>query len=212
MKKKHLILIALILPLITQMANTANLYKSITNLEGWEKIIGSYFIGLSAEYSIFVCIYVGSRSAGACFAILSFFVGILFHDHWDYFVVDFKNIIRDPMHLTYHKDFLKSTILQFINNLLTWYLAELYVKELKKEGYINEEADISKRIADLRNKEAEESRRVAEVSRILAEKQKEERLLKNSITEGNKEVESLSEQITHLKKQKAGLTPRKEVV
>jgi len=199
LKIKHLILFALVLPLITQMFNTANLYQSISNLYGWERLVASYFVGVSFEISIFVCILSGSRSAGAWFAVLSFVVGIFFHDSWDYFIVDFQNVLKDPVHIGYHKKFYYTTLLQFINSVLVWFLSELYVSKIKLEGNLEEEKHLNNRLHSLRMEVADLSSRSTELNTITVERER-------SITEANKRLTKLEQEIVSLQKKKAGMS------
>ena len=205
-KIQHIILFALILPLITQMFNTANLYQSGSNLYGWEKLIAAYFVGVSFEFSIFVCILAGSRTAGAWFAILSFFVGILFHDSWDYFIIDFPNVIKDPMHISYHKKFYTTTLLQLINSILVWFLSELYVTKLKETKVNKALADLEQKVADTEQQLAEQIQKSAGLNRILADTDNVLQSRRNDIVESNQRLTEIELEIKSLQKKKAGMS------
>lgn len=123
-KKNNIILIVLVLALFVQVFNTASLYSSFSNLSDIMKFIGSAFIGISAEIGIFACVFAGSSKAGKYFAILSFFVGLLFHSNFiDIQSIDFWTT----------KKFISSTLLQLINSSLVWFLSELYVTRTEGE-------------------------------------------------------------------------------
>jgi hypothetical protein len=125
--QKRLVLAALFLSLIVLMENTANLYGYISNLKDFQKTMAMYFMGISAEVAIFICIYCGSQTAGFVFALLSFLVGMTFHN-WNqpvffYSANDWTNFQFIPT-----KHFFASLLLQLINSSIVLYLSILHVK------------------------------------------------------------------------------------
>lgn len=187
---KHLILFALFLALLVQVFNTASLYKSFSHLDEPLRFISSMFIGVSAEFAIFVCIYAGSRSAGASFAILSFFVGIMFHNNFsDVTQIDFW----------YQKNFLSSSLMQIINSVLVWFLSELYVKKLKEQNLKTEFPKTEQDLKDVQ-KELKNSRESLDYTNVVLSDLKQEYEV---LTQKKSKLE---QDIVSLQKRKAGMS------
>lgn len=211
--KNYLILTALILALVVQVFNTSALYSSGSNLLGLENEIAGYFIGISAEFAIFICILSGSREAGGWFAILSFFVGILFHDHWSEFVLDIPHFPDNWYLIGKHKAFYSTTLLQIINSALVWFLSELYVQKQEKAAGQQNLAELQQNLADHEQKKARLQQDLTDLEQEYNRKQKtlssyQQELIQLESTE--KELKNrkarLEQDIISLQKRKAGMS------
>lgn len=126
---KHAVLATLFLILVVPVFNTSNLYGKYSDLQGLEKEIARYFLGITFEIAIFVCVKAGYRPAGIFFALVSLVIGLLFH-------VPFSDIryFND----WYQHKFISSVTIQIGISSMVYFLSELYVLLLKKEqAYIN---------------------------------------------------------------------------
>ena len=188
---KTAILAALVLLLVVQTLNTGTLYSNYSHLEkdGLRFLAGA-FVGIGCEFAIFICIMAGSRFAGLTFALLSFVVGILFHN-------EFKDLREIDFWTT--RAFLSTTVMQIVNSSLVWFLSELYVKKLNEERLIQEIPVAEKHLS--------------EVKQELATLQHEFQSKNNLLTQFKQELEGLSEkkhlleqQIISLQKRKAGMS------
>ncbi len=154
---KRFLLISLFLGLVVLMFNTSELYGYISHLHGKEKAIACVFIGISAEFSIFTVIYVGYRIAGFCFALLSFLVGMTFHNWTNpvflYNVTDWTDFDFRP-----NKYFFATFLIQGGLSLIVWFLSESYVDQLK-------EAKIKTSLAKLQRQEANLQQSVAKLKK-----------------------------------------------
>lgn len=202
----HFILAALFLALTVQVFNTSNLYIGFSNLPDPYKTIAGYFIGLSAEFSIFICIYAGSRAAGGWFAIITFFAGILFHDHWKEVYINI-----DERYFHFPTPFLSSTLLQFMNSVLVWFLSELFIEKQKITENMQTLAELNETISEtkqritLLNIEVEilnDEKKAIELQKTKHNAEYANMLLDLSNYEHKRD--SLKQEITTLQKQKAG--------
>jgi hypothetical protein len=203
----HFILAALFLALIVQVFNTSSLFMSYSNLQDPYKQIAGYFVGLSFEFSIFICIYAGSRSAGAFFAIITFFCGILYHNHWKEVVIDF-----DTSTFYFSTAFLSSTLIQFMNSVLAWFLSELYIE---KQNIVQANQSLSKLKSELADLSFHISNKVSE-SKTINESISHDRILYNKmvneLAQWEQKRESLKQEISTLQKQKAGASKGQNVI
>jgi hypothetical protein len=211
--KNYLILFSLVLALIVQVFNTSALYSSGSNLIGLENQIAGYFIGISAEFAIFICILSGSRAAGGWFAILSFFVGILFHDHWSEFVLDIPHFPDNWYLISKHKAFYSTTLLQIINSALVWFLSELYVEKQQKAAGQQTLADLEQNITAYEQKTAQAQQDLTDLEQERKRKLSQLENISSSIIRRNieeKEAEKrkaeLEQEIISLQKRKAGMS------
>ena len=202
----HFILAALFLALIVQVFNTSSLFMSYSNLLDPYKQIAGYFVGLSFEFSIFICIYAGSRSAGAFFAIITFFCGILYHNHWKEVVIDF-----DTSTFYFSTAFLSSTLIQFMNSVLSWFLSELYIEKQKLTILLYELTDVNQQIInattdlellkieiEILNKEK------ADIQKSISKDKVQHSEMLNDLSQWKQTREDLRQEIFHLQKKKAG--------
>jgi hypothetical protein len=182
-RKNRLILIVLGLALLVQVFNAASLYHSFSNLSDILKFLGSAFIGISAEIGIFTCVYAGSDTAGKYFAVLSFFVGILFHSTFtELSEIDFLTTRR----------FIASSLMQIINSSLVWFLSDQYVKRTEGEKAKTDYKKIKQEITELKANHrffVQANNRVNEETVILEQKKAE-----------------LEQEVKRLQKSKAGLS------
>jgi hypothetical protein len=209
--KKLLILIGLFLALIVQVFNTASLYGTFSHLSQPLKFIGECFVGVSLEFGIFICIYNGSRSAGAWFALGSFFVGIMFHDNWQGTNIEYD---LNPFQITrFHlpKVFISSSLLQAMNSMLVWFFSELYVNKLKVKDLWEEIIKLTKQKTEAEQDLTEANRKTAEVEQKLTAINKElsaseKRVFKASelIVQLEQDAAELKQAIVSLQKSKAG--------
>lgn len=182
-RKNSLILIVLALALFVQVFNAASLYASFSNLSDIMRFAGSAFIGISAEIGIFTCVYAGSSRAGKYFAVLSFFVGILFHANFtDFNYIDFWT----------SKNFIASTLMQIINSSLVWFLSELYVERTETDRTKTDYKKIKQEFDTLK--------------KTLPMLSKEVKGFEHDIEIGQQMKAQLEQDIRKLQKQKAGMS------
>jgi hypothetical protein len=196
---KHFILVSLFLALTVQVFNTSSLYISFSNLENPYKIIAGYFIGVSAEFSIFICIYAGSRAAGGWFAIITFFCGILFHNHWQEVQINIERSIY-----YFPTAFLSSTILQFMNSVLVWFLSELYIEKRNAAVIYKSIAELEQNQCELKCEWESLATQIDKSKKALTEAENKYSLMNNDLSQWEQKKEKLQQDITTLQKQKAG--------
>ncbi len=199
-KKDNLILLVLLMALFVQVFNAASLYAHFSNLTDIMKFIGSAFIGISAEAGIFICIYAGSRPAGKFFAILSFFVGILFH-------ATFTELESIDFWTT--KKFIASSLMQIINSSLVWFLSELYVNRTEIEQDKSNIESLKQTIATLRETERDLSITITELIDTNKYLEKNRSEIEHKITKHEIRKADIEHEITVLQKQKAGMSKTK---
>ena len=211
--KNYLILFSLILALVVQVFNTSALYSSGSNLLGLENEIAGYFIGVSAEFAIFICILSGSRAAGGWFAILSFFVGILFHDHWSEFVLDIPHFSDNWYLIGKHKAFYSTTLLQIVNSALVWFLSELYVEKQEKAAGQQTLAELEQNLTAYQQKAAALKQELAGLEQMKTLQEEHSQNIQKRITHLNNEEKEaqqrkaeLEQEIISLQKRKAGMS------
>lgn len=203
---RHFILAALFLALIVQVFNTASLFMSYSNLADPYRQIAGYFVGLSFEFSIFICIYAGSRKAGGWFAIITFFCGILYHNHWPEVIIDYhSNTYYFPT------AFLSSTLLQLMNSVLAWFLSELYIEKISATRSIQTLAELEQKIkiakSTCENFDQRFLQDEQEYNIFLESKKQTEQLytsMEKELSEWEHKRDTLKQEITTLQKQKAG--------
>jgi hypothetical protein len=197
--KKILILIGLFLALIVQVFNTASLYGTFSHLTQPLKFIGECFVGVSLEFGIFICIYNGSRSAGAWFALGSFFVGIMFHDNWQGTNIEYD---LNPFQITrFHlpKVFISSSLLQAMNSMLVWFFSELYVNKLLVKDLGQEIERLIKQKTEGEQDLAETNRKTAEAEQKLTAVNKEFTASEKKISKATELIAALEHDATELK-------------
>jgi hypothetical protein len=202
----HFILIALFLALTVQVFNTSNLYIGFSHLPDPYKTIAGYFIGLSAEFSIFICIYAGSRSAGAWFALITFFCGILFHDHCKEVYINL-----DERYFHFPTAFLSSTLLQFMNSILVWFLSELFIQKRNTTEAIHNLSDLQQKHTALQQEIISRENHIEAIRESEAEVLKDKTKVLNRFEAMNTELalwsykrDTLIQEIKTLQKKKAG--------
>ncbi len=195
---KHFILISLFLALIVQVLNTSSLYIGFSHLADPYRTIAGYFIGISAEFSIFICIYAGSRAAGASFAVITFFCGILFHNHWPEVQMNFNE-----GHFYFPTPFLSSTLLQLMNSVLVWFLSDLFIRKHETEK-------ASDRLETVLMQEVSVKMNIGIMSDRILKAQSEHADIKKAfdqmnieLSEFNHKKETLQQEIITLQKKKA---------
>ena len=195
-KLKHVILFTLFLILIVPVFNTSGLYGSVSHLEGIEKTIARYFVGITFEFAIFICVYAGYRPAGIFFAFLSFIIGMLYHIEF----TDIRNI-----NFWYQRSFISSVVMQVGISSLVYFLSELYVLILDKDIKTIKLSELNKRLAELNTPVSEK-----EQDAIRLEQGNKE-LDKNRIELISQNLK-LQQDIKALQKKKAGMSIKKQTI
>jgi len=186
LKLKNLILVTLILVLVVPVLNTAHLYGHYSDLSGLQKNIATYFIGITFEIAVFLCVKAGYRPAGIFFAIVSLLIGLLYH-------VPFSDIRSFDQYYTH--SFISKVVIQVSISTLGYFLSELYVLILKRE---QNELQANRTEGDIILLNIEKG--------ILADELK---LLSNDLQEARTLIskrDKLEQEIISLQKQKAGMS------
>jgi ABC-type multidrug transport system fused ATPase/permease subunit len=208
---KRFLLISLVLGLVVLMFNTAHLYGEFSDLTGMELLIACIFIGIAAEFAIFSVIYVGHRIAGAVFAIISFLVGMTFHN-W-------KNpvFIMDPdnwREITFHpnKIFFATLLVQGGLSIVVWFLSELYVKILNTQEANQSLAKVKRQLATIQQNLATIKQEVANGNREITYIQGHISELQKTKSEMERTVENLKQEIRSLKNTKNAMSTKTQTL
>lgn len=195
----YMILASLILALIMPIFNTAGLYAGFSHLPDPWRWVSSYLLAVSMEFSVFITIYSGHRRAGAWFAVLGFFVGLLFHDYWD------RNSLS-PFYMD--KQFMSSTLLQLINSILVWFLSELYVSKIGMKDLMEREQELITKDQELSKRVSVLSTRVADIQQRINQREQQEAELEQRILDKEQVSVELEQKINTLRKRHAGVLGR----
>ena len=207
--KQGLVLFCLMLALVVQAFTTSGLFEANSSLQDNKLLIAAYFIGFSFEFSIFIAIYCGSRPAGILFAILSFFVGILFNNQWEgaKCYIDIHNwtltFFRFPSTFNYVK-FVSTTLLQLMNSSLVLIFSELYIK---LRGVTDDKRQLrllQDELTLLEGKRNEQRIRFEKLDVIADKEEKEINEMKKEIGILQDKKTELQEEILKLQKSKGG--------
>ena len=121
--------VVLLMILYSQIAHTTGLYLSYTQFSGTKAEIVGNFISITIELLVLILVHKGYRSAGAWFAILLFFAGILFNHRYEAIDIQYTlypfSITR--FYLPY--EFQSSTLIQFMSSLGIWLLTDIHAKK-----------------------------------------------------------------------------------
>jgi hypothetical protein len=195
---KHLVLATLILILIVPVFNTSHLYGRYSDLEGIEKVTVTYFLGITFEIAIFICVLAGYRPAGIFFAIISFLIGLLYHIQFD----DIRTINFYHTH-----SFISKVVIQIGINSLVYFLSELYVILIRKETKIKTIKDLTEELKQLEITISEKLNFIStlqseaeQLEKVKLEHQSESRRLKKESEKLQTEITELTEEREHLRK------------
>jgi len=207
--KQGLVLFCLMLALVVQAFTTSGLFEANSSLQDNKLLIAAYFIGFSFEFSIFIAIYCGSRPAGILFAILSFFVGILFNNQWEgaKCYIDIHNwtltFFRFPSTFNYVK-FVSTTLLQLMNSSLVLIFSELYIKLRGVTDAKRQLRLLQDELTLLEGKRNEQRIRFEKLDVIADKEEKEINEMKKEIGILQDKKTELQEEILKLQKSKGG--------
>ncbi len=185
-KLKHLVLTMLFLIMIVPVFNTSELYYEYSTLKAWKKESIPYFLAITFEFSVFLCIVGGVRAAGIFFALISLVIGLLFH-------IRFTDIRQ--VNNWYEHKFIFAVVVQIGISTANFFLAEFYVFLLRKEnGFVTwkkilhkiksatvVKAVIEKAVTELEKLKKILSREVADLEIRVAELKQEENSLQQNI-------------------------------
>ena len=198
---RYFILVCLLLALTVQVFNTSNLYMSFSNLTDPYRTLAGYFIGISAEFSIFICILAGSRAAGGWFAIITFFCGILFHNHWNEVQFDWIN-----KQFYFPTPFLSSTLLQLMNSVLVWFLSELYIEKQKAITISKSIAELEQQNRHLEQLALNQKEQIKNYEVAISAIEYNYKTMNSELSEWESKRDRLKQEITTLQKTKAGMS------
>jgi hypothetical protein len=193
-KIKHAVLTTLLLILVVPVFNTANLYGRYSELTGMEKDIARYFLGITLEISIFVCVKAGYRPAGIFFAFLSLLIGLLYHVRFD--DVRYFNY-------WYTHQFIVAVLIQTGISSAVYFLSELYVSLIRKEQDFQLWSETKKKIEqdNLELKNIIAQLRVGNSQLEIIEHK--EKIATSNLTHAQQEYNKIKQEIASLKKAKA---------
>lgn len=209
--------IALGMILTFQMWHTSSLYLTYSRLSDEKATFAAYFLAFTIEFMVFIFVWKGIKAAGAVFAVCLFFVGILFNDNWTGSVVQV-----DPLRLYLPKNFVSSTLLQFMSSLSIWYLTEIHVENRNKQAGYREKQELNKVLSEmirqkehlqstlneLENKIRNRQDNVYDLDIIKTDLEQTINTFEDRVTELEQERRKIEQEINSLKKSKAGASKR----
>lgn len=117
MKRQHLIRIAILSALFTQISHAANVFSSIDKGEtNWFEMSLPYVFALSLELSIYIFTLYGMKKVATWFAVISFFINILYY--WKEPALNFA--------------FVAMVIISACIPLTIWFYSDLLQVDIKK--------------------------------------------------------------------------------
>lgn len=207
--------VALVMILTFQMWHTSGLYLTYSRLTDDKSVFAAYFLAFTIEFMVFIFVWKGKEKAGAWFSICLFFVGILFNDNWtgsEFYVME----SFPYFHLYLPKNFVSSTLLQFMSSLSIWYLTEIHVENREKQtlntniqALNTQKQDLISSIAQLQQTLTELEKTSTGILEQIARFNREKAGRENALTQLQQSKEKLEQEVNSLRKAKAGLSTRK---